>query len=291
MVVDSVSNQNEKEPSLPFGAFAPSGTVAFLLSQTRGAGQNWLSRRMAFLLRGIAVRLLRGAPLDVEALGANMRLYPYHNVSEKRILFMPQFFDLAERELLARHLRDDFVFIDIGANIGGYSLFVAAREGARGRVLAIEPQPEIFQRLVYNVSQNPGALVKAIACAVSDADGEITLFIDRENRGETSVRIVKMEGAAGSIRVPAKTLASIVAEEGYDRIDAIKLDVEGAEDLVLEPFFRTEPRALWPKLIVMEHLHQRWTVDLRALLERLGYRDILRTRNNTVWQLQETKQD
>jgi len=267
-----------------FGAHAPRGLFAWLLARTRAAGEGRLARRMAFVLRGLAVRLLHGKPVDTHALGAAMRLYPYNNVSEKRILFMPQYFDAQERAVLASRLQGDFVFIDIGANIGGYALFAAAREGARGRVLAIEPQPEIFQRLVYNISQNPGALVKAMACAVADEDGEITLFIDRQNRGETSVRIVKTEGAGGSIRVPAKTLAAIAAEEGYTKIDAIKLDVEGAEDLILEPFFRTAPQSLWPKLIVMEHLHQRWTVDLRVLLEQLGYSTILRTRNNTVWE-------
>ena len=283
--VNSASNENSQPGAPAYGTYSPVGLFAFLLARTRQAGEGWFSRRMAFFLRGVAVKLLGGKPVDTQALGAAMRLYPYNNVSEKRILFMPQYFDPQERALLADRLQGDFVFIDIGANIGGYALFAAAREGSRGKVLAIEPQPEIFQRLVYNISQNPGALVKAMACAVSDQNGEITLFIDRQNRGETSVRIVKTDGAAGSIRVPAKTLASIVEEEGYTKIDAIKLDVEGAEDLILEPFFRTAPEILWPKLIVMEHLHQRWTVDLRALLGKLGYSAILKTRNNTFCEL------
>lgn len=120
-------------------------------------------------------------------------------------------------------------------------------------------------------------------CAVADEDGEITLFIDKENRGETSVRVVSADGGKASLRVPAKTLATIVNEEGYQHIDAIKLDVEGAEDLILEPFFRMAPQALWPRLIIMEHLHQRWTVDLPQLLEDNGYVVVQRTRNNAAW--------
>ncbi len=89
---------------------------------------------------------------------------------------------------------------------------------------------------------------------------------------------------APASRVPAKTLHRIVREEGYDHIDAIKLDVEGAEDLILEPFFRTAPEQLWPKLIMMEHLHQRWVVDLPKLLVAKGYREIQKTKNNTAWE-------
>ena len=274
-----------KNETGPFGQFAPRGLVARLLAATRRIGPSWASRRWGFFARKIAIRLLGGKPLDVEALGAKMRLYPYNNVSEKRILFTPQFFDAEERTLLASHIGDDFVFIDIGANIGGYSLFVAAQAKARCRVLAIEPQPDIFERLIYNIRQNPFPSVKALECAVTDADGEITLFVDKENRGETSVRVVSAEGGRSSMRVPAKTLKTIVAEEGYSHVDAIKLDVEGAEDLILEPYFRTAPEALWPELIIMEHLHQRWTVDLPKLLEDNGYVVVQRTRNNAAWVL------
>ena len=79
----------------PFGAHAPRGTVARLLGWTRAASPSWAGKRRAFALRALAVRQLEGRPLDVEALGAKMRLYPYNNVCEKRILFTPQYFDEA----------------------------------------------------------------------------------------------------------------------------------------------------------------------------------------------------
>ena len=111
----------------PYGQFAPRGLVARILVKTRHIRPSWASRRWGFLLRRIAVFFLGGKPVDIERLGARMRLYPYNNVSEKRILFTPQFFDPEELALLASRMNDDFVFIDIGANIGGYALFVAAR--------------------------------------------------------------------------------------------------------------------------------------------------------------------
>ncbi len=277
-----------RNESGPYGQFAPKGLVGWLLAETRRTTSNWASRRWGFFLRRIGVYLLGGKPVDLETLGARMRLYPYNNVSEKRILFTPQFFDAEEGALLKSRMNDDFVFIDIGANIGGYALFVASQASARCRVLAIEPQPDIFERLIFNIRQNDFPSVKALECAVTDVDGEITLFVDKVNRGETSVRVVSAEGGRSAIRVPAKTLATIIREEGYAHVDAIKLDVEGAEDLILEPFFKSAPESVWPKLIIMEHLHQRWTADLPKLLEDLGYVVVQRTRNNSAWVLEET---
>ena len=274
---------NIKNEAGPYGQFVPRGLVDALLNATRRCSPTWAGRRWSFFLRRLAIRLLGGRPVDTQTFGARMRLYPYNNVSEKRILFTPQYFDVEERTLIASRMGEDFVFIDVGANIGGYALFVAAQGKARCRVLAIEPQSDIFERLVYNIRQNDFTSIKALECAVTDKDGEITLFVDQHNRGETSVRVVSAEGGRSNIRVPAKTLLTISAEEGYTKIDAIKLDVEGAEDLILEPFFRTAPATLWPRLIILEHLHQRWTVDLPKLLEDCGYAVVQRTKNNAAW--------
>jgi FkbM family methyltransferase len=265
-----------------FGHYRPRGALALLLELTRAAPANWAGMRRAFFLRSMAIKSLRGRPLDVEAFGARMRLYPYNNVCEKRILFTPQYFDPAERDLLMTRMRPDLVFIDVGANIGGYSLFAAAAAGPRARILAIEPQPEIFERLVYNIKQNPFATIKALDCAVADIDTEVTLFVDPDNRGETSMRIINSDIEGIKIRVPAKALASIVAEEDFVRIDAMKLDVEGAEDLILEPFFRDIPEPLWPELLLIEFIPQSWTIDLPTLLAELGYRTILQTRHKLV---------
>jgi FkbM family methyltransferase len=268
----------------PFGRHAPGALLRRMLRWTRSAGHSWLSQRRAFLLRGICVKALAGKPVDVVSLGAKMRLYPFNNVCEKRILFTPQYFDEPEREFLKSRITKDFVFIDVGANVGGYALYVAAHAGPLARILAIEPQPDIFERLIYNIRQNPLATIKAMDCALADEDGEITLFLSSHNRGESSVRIVSAEADGTRIRVPARTLKGVVDAEGYTRIDAMKIDVEGAEDLVLEPFFRTAPEALWPKTLVLEHMNARWAVDMLLLIREKGYREVLRTSSNVVYE-------
>ena len=270
--------------SSAFGLFAPHGLAAMILAMTRRCAANWSGKRRAFFLRSLAVKVLHGRPLDVEAFGAKMRLYPYNNVCEKRILFTPQYFDPGERDLLQSRITEDFIFIDIGANIGGYTLFVAAHAGPRARILAIEPQPEIFERLLYNIQQNHFANMKALDCAVADVDGEITLFLHGGNRGETSMRIINSDAANARMRVPSKSLKSIVLQENFTRIDAIKLDVGGAEDVILEPYLQEVTPTLWPKLILMEYSHGPWTVDLDAFLIKCGYREVLRTRSNVAYE-------
>jgi FkbM family methyltransferase len=266
-----------------FGAFAPHGLMARIIGWTRSAPDSFLGRKFAYALRRLGLRRLAGRPVDIESLGAQMRLYPDGNVCEKRVLFTPQYFDPLERDLLASRLREGFRFIDVGANIGAYSLFLAAKAGPSARILAVEPQPEVFARLAFNIAQNPFGTVKAVACALADKPGELTLFLDAANRGESSVRILR-SSAGDTVRVPATTLLALLRSEGYERLDAIKLDVEGAEDLILEPFLRDAPPSLWPEFIVIEDSRERWQSDLMALLETSGYRLLAQTRLNLVFE-------
>ena len=268
----------------PFGTYAPTGLVARIAERTvKLSGRTWAGRRLGFFLRRLAITLLRGRPLDVERFGARMRLHPYNNNCEKKVLFTPQFFDPEERALLQSRLAPGCTFLDIGANIGAYALFVAAFAGPRARILAVEPQPDVFDRLTYNIAQNPFGTVKAVACAVADKAGELTLFIDPRNRGESSLKIVGTNEGA-QIRVPAVTLLGLAKSEGITGIDAIKLDVEGAEDLILEPFLREAPASLHPRLLVIEDGTDQWQIDLVGLLESRGYRQIARTRLNLIFE-------
>ncbi|MFO1148558.1 MAG: FkbM family methyltransferase [Alsobacter sp.] len=266
-----------------FGTHATAGITRKVLPVTRRMPYTWVGRRVAYALRQIAIWSLRGQPVDVEALGARMRLYPYNNVCEKRLLFTPQFFDPEELAFLETRVKPGFVFVDVGANVGGYSLFVARLAGGGGRVLSVEPQPHIFERLVYNIRQNASGTVKALDCAVADKTGEVTLFVDPGNAGESSVKIMgAVEGKA--IRVPAKTLMQLLQDEGFDHVDAMKIDVEGAEDLILEPFLRDAPESLWPPLLVIENGAGRWQVDLVGLLGQKGWRLVKKTRVNLIFE-------
>ncbi|MBB4039807.1 FkbM family methyltransferase [Microvirga flocculans] len=271
--------------SRPFGAFAPTGLTRWVIDRTRGLPEGWVGRRLALMLRHLAMKMLNGLPLDLETFGIRMRLYPYKNVCERRILFTPQYFDADELKILAARIRPGFTFIDVGSNVGWYALFLAREAGpaVATRILAVEPQPEIFDRLIYNIGQNPSCTVKAVDCAVADKTGELTLFLDPLNRGEASLKIVN-SSQTDAIRVPAVTLVELLKREGLTRVDAIKLDVEGAEDLVLDPFFRDAPASLYPSVFIIANVPERWQTDVIGLLKDKGYRQILATKMNLVFE-------
>lgn len=268
-----------------FGSFAPRGLMKLLIAATRRCSPSWSGQRCAYLLRGLALKLFRARPFDIFAINMKMRIYPYNNTCEKRLLFMPQYFDADELAYLAERICDDFVFIDIGANVGAYALYVASLAGQRARILAVEPQPAIFERLVYNIRENAFQSVKAIDCAVADRPGEVTFFISPRNHGESSMKLVQADAHESSIRVNAKTLQQLIEDERFDHVDVVKIDAEGAEDLILESFFGGASRSLWPKLMILEHNPTDWSFDVEALLVESGYREVFRTRANRGWEL------
>jgi FkbM family methyltransferase len=264
----------------PFGRHQPQGALRRLLKFTQGARTHWLGQRAALLVRHFGLRRLRARPVDVtvDTLKANMRLYPFNNACEKRLLFTPQLSDREERRFIAERIAPDMTFLDIGAGCGAGSLFVALRAGPRARVLAVEPQPLLYERLVYNLRQNPAATVKAFDCAVADAERPVTLFYNPFDLAETSMRIVNVESGGGEFSAAAKSLATLAREEGLERIDVLKLDVEGAEDLALEPFLASEPESLWPRALILAYSPARWDANLLDLLQSRGYVQVARTR-------------
>jgi FkbM family methyltransferase len=277
----------------PFGQYRPHGALRSLLHFTRNVGGHWLGRRMALLVRRIGLRRLHARPVDVtvDTLKARMRLYPFNNACEKRLLFTPQHSDREERHFLAERIAPGMIFLDIGAGCGAGSLFVALRAGPRAKILAVEPQPTLFERLVYNLGQNPAATVKALACAVADVDGRATLFDNPRDLAQTSMRIVDAEAGGSSFSVEAKSLATLVRDEGLRRIDMMKLDVEGAEDLVLEPFLTGEPASLWPRALVLAYSPAKWDVDLLGLLESRGYVPVARTRVYVMYERRQSRRE
>src|SRR5262249_26163965 len=163
-----------------------------------------------------------------------------------------------------------FTFVDIGANAGLYSLFVAARSGGRSRILAAEPQPGIVDRLSFNRSANPTFDITVLPVAITDRDGEVELVIhDRHRGGRHRNRTAAASGAAQAVRVPGRPLVALLNEAGVETIDAVKIDIEGAEDLALAPFLRDAPSALLPRLLVIEDRPD-WTIDLYAMLHQRG---------------------
>jgi FkbM family methyltransferase len=184
-------------------------------------------------------------------------------------------------DFLRAQTRDGGVFVDIGANVGTYAMALARRVGASGKVIAIEPHPVTHARLAFNRNASGFAQVILIAAAAGAADGELMIETDGDNLGAS--HIVSGEGAGDALRVPSLRLLRVLEEAGVERVDALKIDVEGFEDRVLTGFFKDAPQELWPRAVVIEHLSRNeWQDDCIADMLARGYIESGKTRSNTL---------
>ena len=261
------------------------------MALTEPLPDTWAGLRLAILLRrAVTMRLpYPDGALDVERWGLRLRLHPRDNGCEKNLLFTPRMYEpeeLAELEsdiARANAQARRFTFVDIGANVGLFSLFVASCTGPQARILAIEPEPGNLRRLEFNVRANPGVPITIIPKALSDEAGVVAVELDQRDRGGTRTKKIDQPGAAtATVRVPSQTLLDVLAGEGVDAVDAVKIDVEGSEDLILAPFFRNAPPQLWPRLVIVEDSRPSWKVDLMSIMQECGYELVALTRHKNL---------
>jgi FkbM family methyltransferase len=266
----------------PFGTYSLKKREAQLLRWAQGMPATWFGRRAALILRK-SVLVNDHTTVDATVDNLKMRLYMKDNVSERKFLFMPQFFDNFERSLLKKELPQGGVFVDIGANAGIYTLTAAAIVGAGGHVLSVEPNPAVLDRLKFNMALNGfERCVQVEQSCVSDAEGTVELTLDDTNLGGSSL---VAERSSKKISVSAYPLLHIVSKHRLPRIDALKIDIEGAEDRALIPFFATAPREMFPRILILENSEKQWRQDLKGALEKAGYSLLKATRMNFVYTL------
>ncbi|MEM7507697.1 MAG: FkbM family methyltransferase [Pseudomonadota bacterium] len=267
----------------PFGTHALPGWLERLRRWGQHIGRSGMARRVASLIRRVCM-LGRDDPFDVEPFpGQRARLYPRDNLSEKRVFGATQFWDHAERDALqvaAKRATPPFHFVDAGANVGLYTLAVRSFGAMRG--LAIEPDDENLRRLRINLAASRADEVTVAAFALADKAGEAVLSKTGANRGEIALGGQDSDG----VTIQTRPLRDLVEDAGFQRIDALKIDIEGAEEPVLTAFYRDARRALWPRLVLIEARRGEETPAL-DLLHQHGYRIHERTRMNAIMALKE----
>lgn len=267
----------------PFGQYAPTPTQKKIIAMIRRLPHNWLGQRLGYALRKLVHRDHLQI-FDLEVFDLKLRLRSYDNKCEKRVVCMPQFFDPEERKILKDFAksRQSFTFIDLGANIGLYSLYLSSLNLPHFKCLAIEADPEIYSRLAYNIEVNKLPIqIKNVA--VSDKNGFLDLFINPKNRGENSA--VDQNSELERTRVRCQTLIDLMDKAGIKKADAIKLDLEGAENNVLTHLFENGTEERFPDLILIEDAPDRWEDNAFSLIEKHGYRLSQKTKCNRIYRL------
>lgn len=162
---------------------------------------------------------------------------------------------------LAREIRPNSVFWDVGANVGFYSLLAANLVGS-GRVFAFEPVPRNLAYLRKHLALNRATNVEILEVAVSDRIGTSSFVLE----GTGSMGHLAGEG---SLTVPTTTLDALVEQGKVLPPDCVKMDIEGAELLALRGATDTF-RRFHPVLFLATHGREVENGCLQ-LLESWGY--------------------
>ena len=174
--------------------------------------------------------------------------------------------------------RTDMVVIDAGSNIGLATQYFYDH---CKQVYSIEPSPEHFEALKKNKEVNDWTKVKLYNAALANHDGEAKLYINGGNR--TANSITNNYGRE-DVKVKTITIETIVKENKIETIDFLKMDIEGAEDQVLESpgFAEVAPKI---KAMIVEYHNGGWE-RLHELVTNMGFqsqREATDTVNFLYW--------
>ncbi len=148
----------------------------------------------------------------------------------------------AETALLERVLTPEMTMLDLGANVGYFSV-LASRLAKK--VFAFEPEPRNYALLLDNIRENEVANVMPISCAISNQTGMMRLYLDKFNFGGHTLGADNVQTSAdGYINIPTVTLDAFISSQTRQsthsvHVDFLKMDVQGAEGQVIEGGERT----------------------------------------------------
>ena len=272
-----------KNQPAPFGTYPPPKLTTFykLLTQLR-LSRGAINRKIS---KHCKSQICDGQLVDIEKYGLKFRLSILNNATDSKILTSSKVYEAAELNFLSQALSrqgNDPVFIDIGANTGYYSLMLAKR--GFQKILAVEPNPQTVALLEDNIRINES---ESIIIPVPSAIGEgetVQLFVTDSLGSATLVSNFSEEHQeATAINVQTMSIHELLKREKLEKIDALKIDVEGYEDRALVPFFQNTPKKAWPKFLVLEHSHREfWETDLIDFLKNRGYNVHSQVGGNTL---------
>jgi FkbM family methyltransferase len=173
--------------------------------------------------------------------GDDLYLSPFYHIDRSIIAFGTYDPDL--HGFIQEYIHAGMVCLDVGANIGEITLHMARCVGPRGSVIAFEPAPPLLERLKRHITKSPyqkNIIVEPIA--LSNITGNMKFFyanFDKENQGMGSLVSQNNDVVTRIADIEVKKLDDYVAENKIDRIDFIKVDIQGAEPLFLDGASKT----------------------------------------------------
>jgi len=195
------------------------------------------------------VRYLRFRTLDAPRLmtwvdGLEVLVVPGEQVSQA--VYVSGLYEPCSATVLRRILREGDTFVDVGANIGLFSMLASKWIGPRGLVLAFEPSRRECERLRYHVNHNSLANVGVFQAAAGNHDGTAVLHVaDARHAGLNTIEEQFVHAEVEEVYteiVPVMRIDEFVIRHGVPQIHAMKIDVEGGEPAVVAGARRTITR-------------------------------------------------
>lgn len=232
-------------------------------------------------------RLTQRLPVfEQEVAGLHLFLHPADNRTDRMLWLTGRFPEQASLDRLKEvATRPRSLVIDIGANMGSFTLPLAETLSPGSRLIAIEPNPTMFARLQRNLDANGlSDRVELLPVALSDTTGRAVLARHGRNYGQSTLGTLSHERyLKDTIDVQTVELADLLpASDSYDRL-VIKIDVEGFEDKVLWSLLgRSEPPVIDCLLIETKH-ESDWNMPLRDRILSSGLEPVFEGNGNTMF--------
>lgn len=175
---------------------------------------------------------LQSYPLRIPGISAELRLCVHEqtDIHVSRQIRERGIWEAFETELVLRLLERGQCCLDVGANIGYYSVLAAHLVGPQGRVVAFEPEPDNFALLQANIELNGLGQATAVAAALADTPGFAHLHLNLENRGDH--QLYPQDEDRDSVAVELLNGTDYLVEHGLQP-DLVKIDTQGAEYAVV----------------------------------------------------------
>ncbi len=215
--------------------------------------------------------------------GFEMTVWPNDLIG--RHLYLTGQFDQTIVHVLRRFARGGDVMLDIGANIGFVSCAMLWGD-PEARIVSVEPNPETCALLRRNLERVAAGRGRAMEAAVSDHDGGAELIIGVGNTGGSRIAHNGEAQGARTAHVRLISAETLLRECGLDRLDLVKIDVEGHEEAVIRSLGPVLKR-LRPNAAVFEHGGDLSAADssICKTLDEAGY-DVRGVRKSlTAWSL------
>ncbi len=217
-------------------------------------------------------------------MGSMFELIGADNFTERYILRHGKPLEINELELLLRSISNKrALVVDIGANVGLYSVLLGMAVGEDSKIVSFEPNSEVRKRLRKNLELNKLKNVTVFPFAVGEKNEESELHIPPRNKGEAS--LIRRDDASAFENVQVRKLADFGLSFSDFETSVLKIDVEGHESAVLLPFLEEQEPQNLPTYIQYEtsHLSSSARSKIAELLAKKGYKKIFGNRMNSIY--------